>query len=351
MTSEAEILFEARNGLGIITLNRPKALNSLSTDMCAQMDQALINWAEDDAIKAVIIRGAGEKAFCAGGDVKTLAENSPEDHHLATEFFRTEYVMNSRIYHFPKPYIALLDGITMGGGVGVSVHGSHRIITEKTLFAMPESAIGLIPDVGGGYFMPRLPGKLGLYLGLTGARLRGADILYAGIGTSYMASAKLDDLIDALGAAEIKDVQDVDQVISAFAEDPGEASLDEFRDLIDAAFGEVTLEAVLDHLDAIDHPWAEKTLATLNKMSPVSMKVIIEQILQGAELEFDDVMKMEYRIVSHIVSYQSDFYEGVRAVLIDKDQNPTWNPPTVDAVTDEMVMAHFAPLGDKELIL
>lgn len=351
MTPEAEILFETRGGLGIITLNRPKALNSLSTGMCALMDEALINWAEDEAIKAVIIRGAGEKAFCAGGDVKTLAENSPEDHHMATEFFRTEYVMNSRIYHFPKPYIALLDGITMGGGVGVSVHGSHRIITEKTLFAMPESAIGLIPDVGGSYFMPRLPGNLGMYLGLTGARLRGADILYAGIGTAYMPSEKIDALVDALAAAEIADVSDVDKVISSFAEDPGEAPLDEFRDLIDAAFGEECLEDILDHLEAIDHPWAVKTLTTLNRMSPISMKVIIEQILQGAELEFNDAMKMEYRIVSHIVSYQSDFYEGVRAVLIDKDQNPTWTPASVAEVSDEQVMAHFAPLGDKELAI
>ncbi len=351
MTTDAEILFEQRNGLGIITLNRPKALNSLSTDMCARMDQALIRWAGDDAIKAVIIQGAGEKAFCAGGDVKTLAENSPEDHHLATEFFATEYVMNSRIYHFPKPYIALLDGITMGGGVGVSVHGSHRIITERTLFAMPESAIGLIPDVGGSYFMPRLPGRLGMYLGLTGARLRGADILYAGIGTAYVPSDRLAALVAALAEAEIADAADVDRVIADFAEDPGEAPLDEFRDLIDAAFGEECLEDILDHLDAIDHDWARKTLATLNRMSPISMKVIIEQILRGAELDFNAAMKMEYRIVSHIVSYQSDFYEGVRAVLIDKDQKPKWNPPTVAAVSDDMVAAHFKELGDRELVL
>jgi len=351
MTDDSDILFEQRGGLGIITLNRPKALNSLSTDMCAQMDAALITWAGDAAIKAVVIQGAGEKAFCAGGDVKTLAENSPEDHHMATEFFATEYVMNSRIYHFPKPYIALLDGITMGGGVGVSVHGSHRIITEKTLFAMPESAIGLIPDVGGSYFMPRLPGRLGLYLGLTGARLRGADILYSGIGTSYMASDKIAAFVAALAAADIGDAGDVDRVIADFAEDPGPAPLDEFRDLIDAAFSEDSIEDILDHLDAIDHEWAGNTLAQLKKMSPISMKVIIEQILRGASLEFNDAMKMEFRIVNHIVAYQSDFYEGVRAVLIDRDQNPSWNPPAVEEVTDAMVTAHFAPLGDNELAL
>ncbi len=351
MTNEAEILFEQRGSLGIITLNRPRALNSLSTGMCALMDAELIKWAADDAVRAVIIRGAGDKAFCAGGDVKTLAENSPEDHHLATEFFATEYVMNSRIYHFPKPYIALLDGITMGGGVGVSVHGSHRIITERTLFAMPESAIGLIPDVGGSYFMPRLPGRLGMYLGLTGARLKGADILYAGIGTSYMTSEKIEDFISALARTEINDATDVDRVIAGFAEDPGMAPLDEFRDLIDAAFGEETIENIMDHLDAIDHEWAGKTLSKLKKMSPVSMKVIIEQILRGADLEFNDAMRMEYRIVSHIVSYQSDFYEGVRAVLIDRDQNPVWNPASIKDVSDDMVAAHFEHLGDRELNL
>ncbi len=351
MTNEAEVLFEQRGSLGIITLNRPRALNSLSTGMCALMDTALVKWADDDTVRAVIIRGAGDKAFCAGGDVKTLAENSPEDHHLATEFFATEYVMNSRIYHFPKPYIALLDGITMGGGVGVSVHGSHRIITERTLFAMPESAIGLIPDVGGSYFMPRLPGRLGMYLGLTGARLKGADILYAGIGTSYMTSEKIGDFISALADTEINDATDVDRVIAGFAEDPGVAPLDEFRDLIDAAFGEETIENIMDHLDAIDHEWAGKTLSKLKKMSPVSMKVIIEQILRGADLEFNEAMRMEYRIVSHIVSYQSDFYEGVRAVLIDRDQNPTWNPASIEEVSDDMVAAHFEHLGHKELNL
>ncbi len=351
MTSDPDILFEERNGLGIITLNRPRALNSLSTNMCALMDEALVKWAADDAIKAVIIQGAGDKAFCAGGDVKTLAENSPDDHHLATEFFATEYAMNTRIFHFPKPYIALLDGITMGGGVGVSVHGSHRIVTERCLFAMPESGIGLIPDVGGSYFMPRLPGKLGLYLGLTGARLRGADILYAGIGTSYMPSEKLESFIAALAETDIGDATDVDRIIAIFAEDPGEAPLDEYRDLIDAAFGETCLEDIMDHLGAIDHEWADKTLAKLKKMSPISLKVIIEQILHGADLDFNEAMKMEYRIVSHIVSYQSDFYEGVRAVLIDRDQNPCWNPERVEDVSNDLVVAHFEHLGDKELNL
>lgn len=341
MADEAEILFEEAGGLGLITLNRPKALNSLNTTMCAALDQALIKWAADETIKAVVIRGAGDKAFCAGGDVKSLALNGPEKPADAKEFFATEYAMNGRIYHFPKPYIALIDGIAMGGGVGVSVHGSHRIITEKTLFAMPESMIGLVPDVGGSYFLPRLPGKLGLYLGLSGYRLRGADVLYAGIGTAYMTSDRLDDLVAALMDAELADHTDVDRVVARFASDPGEAPLDEFRDLIDAAFDEETIGDIFDHLEAIDHDWAAKTLGGLRKMSPTSLSVIMEQLRRGGELEFDACMKMEYGIVSHIVSYDSDFFEGVRALLIDKDNSPVWKPPFIEEVKDERVAAHF----------
>lgn len=341
MADEAEILFEEAGGLGLITLNRPKALNSLNTTMCAALDQALIKWAADETIKAVVIRGAGDKAFCAGGDVKSLALNGPEKPADAKEFFATEYAMNGRIYHFPKPYIALIDGIAMGGGVGVSVHGSHRIITEKTLFAMPESMIGLVPDVGGSYFLPRLPGKLGLYLGLSGYRLRGADVLYAGIGTAYMTSDRLDDLVAALMEAELADHTDVDRVVARFASDPGEAPLDEFRDLIDAAFDEETIGDIFDHLEAIDHDWAAKTLGGLRKMSPTSLSVIMEQLRRGGELEFDACMKMEYDIVSHIVSYDSDFFEGVRALLIDKDNSPVWKPPFIEEVKDERVAAHF----------
>lgn len=351
MTTEAEILFEENGGLGIITLNRVRAFNALSTDMCWQMDEHLIKWTDDDAIQAVIIQGAGEKAFCAGGDVRSLVENGPENSGPAEEFFSTEYKMNSRLYHFPKPYISLLDGVCMGGGVGVSVHGSHRIVTERTLFAMPESAIGLIPDVGGGYFLPRLPGKLGLYLGLTGARLKGADILYAGIGTSYMPSDNIEEFVAALRDADISSVADVDNVIACFATDPGEASLDEYRDLIDAAFAEESMEDIFDHLKAIDHEWAGETLAGLEKMSPLSLKVIVEQLVRGAELGFDDCMVMEYRVVCHTVSYKSDFFEGVRSVLIDKDHNPIWNPASLGDVTAAQIEAHFEVPAKGDLVL
>ncbi|MBL4603223.1 MAG: enoyl-CoA hydratase/isomerase family protein, partial [Emcibacteraceae bacterium] len=329
----------------------PGVLNALSTGMCSAMDKQLTAWENDTSIKAVVIKGSGEKAFCAGGDVRTIVEQGPENNLAAKEFFSTEYKMNAKIFHFSKPFIALLDGVTMGGGVGVSIHGSHRVVTEKTLFAMPESAIGLIPDVGGSYFLPRLPGSLGLYLGLAGARLKGADILYAGIGTAYMSSEKLEDFVTALRDNDISSNSDVDNIIAAFAEDPGEAPLDEFRDLIDAAFSEKTVEDIFDHLGDIDHEWAQQTLAVLKKVSPISLKVITEQLNRGAKLDFDDCMKMEYRIVCAISAYASDFYEGVRAVLIDIDHAPNWMPPTLDEVSAEMVMAHFDSPADGDLSL
>ncbi len=346
-----DVLFEQKSSLGIITLNRPDALNALSTEMCREMAQMLSSWEADDNITAVIIKGDGGKAFCAGGDVRTIVEQGYENNSAAQEFFSTEYKLNARIFHFSKPFIALLDGITMGGGVGVSIHGSHRIITEKTLFAMPESAIGLIPDVGGSYFLPRLPGALGMYLGLTGARLKGSDILYAGVGTAFMNSDKLDDFVAALEARDISSNDDVDAILAGFAEDPGVAPLDELRDLIDAAFGESTVEDIFDHLSIIDHDWARETLAVLKKMSPISLKVITEQLERGQKLEFNDCMVMEYRIVSAISAYDSDFYEGVRAVLIDKDHNPNWVPPSLQEVTQEMVLAHFNVPAGGDLLL
>ena len=351
MTEEAEILFEVKGRVGCVLLNRPKALNALSTDMCAKMDAQLVKWAEDDAIVAVLVEGAGDKAFCAGGDVRTLAENGPQNSGPAKAFFGTEYRMNARIFHFPKPYISLLDGITMGGGVGISVHGSHRIVGDKTLFAMPETGIGLIPDVGGSYFLPRLPGRLGFYLGLTGARLKAADCLYTGIGTAYVPSDKQEALKAALVDADLNSPEEVDQVIGRFAEEAGEAPLDEFRDLIDAAFAETTIEDICDHLGAIDHSWAGTTLETIAKMSPTSLKVTLEQLLHGADMEFDDCMRMEYRLVNHIVTYQSDFFEGIRAVLIDRDNAPKWSPASLAEVGDDHVLKHFESLGERELKL
>jgi enoyl-CoA hydratase/carnithine racemase len=341
MTDQEQVYFEVKGGLGIITLNRPKALNAINRDMCSAIDQMLEKWETNDAVQAVLIRGAGDKAFCAGGDVKSLVEGGVKNAAVSQEFFRTEYKMNARIFHFSKPYIALLDGVTMGGGVGLSVHGSHPIVTEKTLFAMPEAAIGLIPDVGGSYFLPRLVGKTGLYLGLTGARLGAADMLYVGIGAAFIKSENLESFTQDLVEADLKTSGDVDHIIARFAEIAQEAPLDEYRDIIDAAFDEESLDDVLDHLKAIDHDMAQETLTNILGKSNMSIRVIFEQLKQGGSLEFDECLKIEYNIVSNLVRQESDFYRGVRSVLIDKDHNPAWQPDKLDDVTDEMVLNHF----------
>lgn len=347
----SEINFEEMSGLGIVTLTRPDVLNALTTEMCKLFTRKLNEWQDKAAIKAVVVRGAGNKSFCAGGDIRVLVEQGPENNVLANEFFASEYKLNATIFHFQKPFIALLDGIVMGGGVGISVHGSHRIITENTLFAMPEAAIGLVPDVGASYFLPRSPGKVGTYLGMTGARLKGSDILYAGIGTAFMNSEKIELLMTKLAETEISSYDDVDAIVATLADDPGAAPLDEYRDLIDAAFAENSVEGICEHLSIIDHEWAKETHAVLMKMSPISLKVFTEQLHRSANLDFDECMVMEYRIASAILSYDSDFYEGVRAVLIDKDHNPNWIPASLKEVTNDMVQAHFQVPGSGDLLL
>lgn len=346
-----DINFEETSGLGVVTLTRPDVLNALTSDMCLQLAQKLGEWQDSPAIKAVVIRGAGNKSFCAGGDIRTLVEHGPDNNIAACEFFAAEYKLNAKIHHFPKPFIALIDGIVMGGGVGISIHGSHRIVTENTLFAMPETAIGLVPDVGASYFLPKFPGHVGRYIGLTGARLMGSDILYAGIGTAYMKAEKLEQFISELMSSDITSDDDVDTIVARFAENPGAAPLDEFRDLIDAAFSENSIEDIIDHLKAIDHEWAKETLAVLMKMSPISLKVALEQLNRAGNLDFDECMVMEYRIATAILSYDSDFYEGVRAVLIDKDHNPKWIPASHDEVSNDMVLAHFQIPPNGDLVL
>ena len=350
MTQNEEVCFRVKSGLGIITLNRPKALNALNINMCEMIDNKLQEWQEDDAVKAALIEGNG-RAFCAGGDVKSLVIGGVENAAAGQAFFRAEYKMNARIFHFPKPYIAILDGVTMGGGAGISLHGSHQIVTENTFFAMPESSIGLIPDVGGSYFLPRLVGKMGLYLGLTGARLRAADMLYMGIGSAFMKAEKITDFKAALIEGGIKSAEDIDRIIARFAEAPKDAVLDEFRDIIDAAFGEDTVEDIIDHLGAVDHDFARAALTDIQGKSKMSLKLIFEQLRRGASLELNDCLKMEYNIVSHLTSVQSDFYRGVQAVLIDKTNDPKWQPERLEDVSSVSVAGHFKIVSEGELIL
>jgi enoyl-CoA hydratase len=350
MTGEPEILVELRGALARVTLNRPKALNALTPEMCRELDARLAAWVEDPAVAAVVVQGAGERAFCAGGDVVTIYRSARGDGKAAAAFFGAEYRMNWRIFHFPKPYIAVIDGITMGGGVGVSVHGSHRVATERTLFAMPETGIGLFPDVGSSYFLPRLPGALGLYLGLTGQRLRAADCLYCGVATHYLESARLPELERALGQADWSgDPKAVaGGLLDALASDPGPPPLAAHRAAIDRCFAENSVEAILAALEAEGGDWAVATRAHLLTRSPTSLKVAFRQLREGAQMEFDSAMIMEYRLAVACVAGH-DLLEGVRAAVIDKDRKPVWQPATLPEVGEDLVARHFAPLGEGDL--
>jgi enoyl-CoA hydratase len=351
MSEEPEILFERKGPLALVTLNRPKALNALTLGMIREMQPQMDAWATDDAVKAVVIRGAGEKSFCAGGDVRAVWQAGKDGDRLTRDFFYEEYKLNRTIHAFPKPYVALIDGIVMGGGIGVSVHGSHRIAGDRTMAAMPETAIGLFPDVGGSWFLPRLPGRIGLWMALTGARLKTADSVYAGVATEYVPSAQHEDLVEALASdlAETSDARAaVDAAVAQFAADPGPAPLAEHREEIDRLFASDRIADILAALEADGGAWATAQLEILNGRSPTSMKVTSEQLIRGRDLDFDSCMTMEYRL-SQAAMAGHDFYEGIRAVLVDKDHAPKWQPATLAEVTDEMVESYFRPLGERDL--
>lgn len=349
----AEILFEKSGDWGVVTLNNEKALNALGWDMVKAMRAQLINWAGDKSVKAVLVKGAGDRAFCAGGDIRWLHDAAKKDPAHASEFFREEYRNNSLIYHYPKPYVALIDGVVMGGGVGISVHGDFRVAGDATLFAMPETGIGLFPDVGGGHFMPRLHDGLGLYYALTGARAKAADCMAAGIATHYAPADKIGELEGALLKTLLGDQAhaDIETVLDIYAGDPGHAGINDLRGDVARLFqGRETLDALIMALDLDGGEFAQATLKTLSRMSPTSMRLTFEQMQRGHELDFDDVMKMEFRMVRRVMEGH-DFFEGVRAQIIDKDRNPKWSPATLADVDELDVARYFAPLKNAELIL
>ncbi|XP_059078854.1 3-hydroxyisobutyryl-CoA hydrolase, mitochondrial-like [Tigriopus californicus] len=348
MSSSPEVTFKVVKDAGIITLNRPKVLNALTFPMIRLIYPQLKQW--QDQLKMVIIEGSGEKAFCAGGDIRAITSiRGSEDQ---TAFFKEEYVLNNLIGSFKIPYIALIDGITMGGGVGLSVHGKYRIASERTMFAMPETGIGLIPDVGGGYFLPRLPGELGMYLALMGHRLKGADCVHAGVATHGCESGQFPQLKEDL--LNVKDTQEINAILEkyskAFMSQQTAFSLESKLDAINECFS--SREGVLDivkRLEAFqsDPEWAQKELKTLGRLSPTSLAVTFRQMRTGGKLKtLGEVLEMEYRLVCRCCE-DHDFYEGVRALLVDKDNAPQWQPKSISEVTTERVDHYFSPLGGK----
>ncbi|MFN4310933.1 MAG: enoyl-CoA hydratase/isomerase family protein [Ferrovibrio sp.] len=343
-----DILFSVRNGVATIQLNRPKALNALTHDMCVPLERYLRDWAKDSAVKAVIIKGSGEKAFCAGGDIRKLADREADGAEYRRRFWHDEYRCNTLIGEYPKPFIALIDGIFMGGGVGLSVHGSHRIISEHAHFAMPETGIGLFPDVGGTYFLPRCPGELGTYLGLTGARLKGADIIAAGVATHFVPREKMAALEEALVAAAPGDRGAVDAVVTRFVVDPGPSELAVMKPQIDRLFAGSSVAGIMAALEADGSEFAREQARIIRTKSPTSVKLTFAQLRRGRSLSLRDCMRLEWRMCNHVAEGH-DFYEGVRAVIIDKDHHPKWQPATLDDVSDAEIDKYFEPVSQGEL--
>ena len=340
----SEVLVRSDGAAGILSLNRPKAIHALTLDMVHAMTAALLKWRSDPAVAAVVIDHAEGRGFCAGGDIAYLRNSALNDGGMSgRKFFHDEYQLNHLIFEYPKPVVAFMDGITMGGGVGISQPARFRVATENTRFAMPETGIGLFPDVGGGWYLSRLGGRMGQFLALTGARLDGAECLWAGLATHYLPSEALPE-----AKTRIAHGHEPGGVLAALAITPPHARIEDNAAQIARHFASDRYEDILASLEADDSEWAAKELATLRTKSPQTCKVALRQLATSAGLtDFAANMAMEYRIASRVL-VRPDFAEGVRAVIVDKDNAPKWNPATAEDVTDALLDAIFAPLPADE---
>ena len=339
-----DVITEIAGRIGRIRLNRPKAIHALTRDMCSAMIEALVEWRSDPAVEAVTIDHAEGRGFCAGGDVRMLAESGAVDGREARAFFHEEYRLNHLLFTYVKPTIAFMDGITMGGGVGISQPCRYRVATENTRFAMPETTIGLFPDVGGGWYLPRLPGRVGQFLALTGARLDGAECHHLGLATQYVPQ----EALERVKAQIAERPNEVEAILAEASVAPPEARIAANRERIDRLFASDRYEDILQALDADGSDWAAKELETLGGKSPQACKVSLRLLADGAKMaDFADEMRQEYAVASRVVQ-RHDFVEGVRALLIDKDNAPRWDPPTPEGVIDHLIDIIFAPLPDDE---
>lgn len=330
--------------VGSILLNRPDKLNVLTVEMCQMLSKKLEVWANNPDIKTVMITGAGDRAFCAGGDIRQLWSKG-RSIQQARLFFWHEYRMNARLFHFPKPYISFLDGITMGGGAGVSIHGSYRIGTEKLTFAMPETGIGFFPDIGAGYFLTHCPGKTGWYLGLTGNRINVADAHALGLITHVIPHDSIETVKQQLIETAFEDdpFLAVNNIIAPFHSTISEATLISHQKNIDFCFSQPSIETIIESLQHSNNDFCIAAAKILKKRSPTSLKVTLEHLKRGMTLSFDDIIKMDFDVALHFLE-NHDFYEGVRALLIDKDNNPYWQPNSLEEVSSETVKNYFLPV-------
>ena len=337
--AEPDVITRVEGVAGRITLNRPRALNALNADMCVAISDALLTWLGDPQVAQVVIDGAGDRAFCAGGDIRVAAESGKGDGAAARRFFHAEYRMNELLHRYPKPVVAIMDGITMGGGVGVSMPARWRVATERTMWAMPEGDVGLFPDVGGGWHLPRLPGEAGVWLALTGARLNAADCRALGIATHYVPSRELEALMAGLCAGG---------AVDPFDQDPGPAPISASAVALDRLFAASSVEAIVEDLTIDGSDWAEAQRIALAGKCPATLKVALRLIREGARrASFAEEMQVEYRVAARMCR-RHDFIEGVRAVIVDKDNAPRWEPRSLLAVTQPMLDEIFAPLPADE---
>jgi enoyl-CoA hydratase len=354
MTNEPELICEKRGVAGVVMLNRPQALNALTEAMVDELAATLAIWKDDNAVRHVVVTAAGGRAFCAGGDIRKLYEAGQAGRHdEMLAFWRKEYQLNLAIRAFPKPYLSLIDGMVMGGGVGISVHGSHRVAGERYQFAMPEVGIGFFPDVGATYVLPRLPNHAGTWLALTGERVGAADGLDLGLATHSIASSDLMCL-----AAALTDGEDADAILATYAKDAGDPPWRAHRDVIDACFSQATLPAVLASLAAFARDgsksgvseFASRCLTQIRSKSPLSVAIAFEQMRRGASLDFAEAMRTEFRIVSRVIR-GADFAEGVRALIVDKDNAPRWTVERIEDLPSTATDSIFAIEGAPTLPL
>jgi enoyl-CoA hydratase len=340
-----DVLIRREGRAGRITLNRPRALNALTYPMITGIWEALDAWKDDPGITLVILDGVGDRGLCAGGDVRAMYDSAPQGSGAARRFWADEYQLNALIGRYPKPFIAFMDGIVMGGGIGLSGHARHRIVTDRSQLAMPETGIGLIPDVGGTWLLAHSPGEVGVYLGLIGERMRGAGTMFARFADVFVPAARLGDLATALTASF--DTR-VDQVIAQFAIPPPPSNLAALAPEIDAAFRFETVEEIRDALASAGRQWATSTLADLDKRSPLALKLTLAAIRQARTLpSLEAALTIEYRLTVRLFEH-GEFVEGVRALLVDKDKNPRWRPPRLEDVSPGMVASFLSPLPDGE---
>jgi enoyl-CoA hydratase len=347
--SAEDVLVREEGRAGFLTLNRPGAMNALTPGMIATLEASYIKWASAAKVYGIVLEAAPGRAFCGGGDIRSLVTLGQDNPEGALQFFRDEYQHNWTLQSFIKPSVALIDGIVMGGGVGISLYGTHRVAGENLVFAMPETGIGFFPDIGGGYFLPRFPGETGMYLGLTGNSVKRADAYYLGVATHCIDAGKF----DVIRAAMIEG-DPIDAVLDGLHQDPGESELKALRPVIDRIFSAESVEAILAGLDAetgAHADWAQRTASTIRQQAPLSLKVACRQIREGARRPtLKDELKVEFRLAARL-ALGFNLREGVRALLVDKDRSPKWQPASLEDVTHAMVEDCFAPLGGEELIL